>query len=531
MASIARTLRAKNRDFKLPLVLRFSNRRMAAELNGTIWQHYQLLTRRGHCWWGWWRAQNALDLGTDPSDAFNQLVASGPAYIGLFSKSLGRAYVAKVDRVVTNHGAPILTPEREATPAYYSSEAFPAWFRLTELHRIDGARITQASETVAAESGIQIETLEDLFRNLENVEQTIVWLDDKIEPSLPTLEDITGPRILHISDLHFGAHHAWESSATSHPAKLTLADAIEKTLEQHKIDPTTIGVIVASGDISDQGPTEDRYDDALAFFRRLFSFTELSAKNLVITPGNHDVTRHVVDGAEGTFDFSQRQYDDRLRQAEEPYRAFCDELFGQPSVISRIRRFRSPASHLNFLQLNSTLPRDQYTKEYGFLGLAPLRQLDTLRQIYSEALGRNEASVNIAVQHHHVISTVKAEYVPLPRDTEIHDPVSTMVDQSNLIDWCTQYKIRLLLHGHQHKLKCRMISDRFSNHDSPFITDIIGAGSAGATWRADREEMSFNLYDVNTDRIRFRALGMDREMARLEPLRDFHIPTSGEMTP
>jgi 3',5'-cyclic AMP phosphodiesterase CpdA len=306
---------------------------------------------------------------------------------------------------------------------------------------------------------------------------------------------------------------------------------VERTFAQHKLKPTDIGVIVVSGDIADHGPDQNRYADALDFFNRLFAMTGLSSKHLVITPGNHDVTRHVIEAGEATFDFSQRQYDDRVRRTEEPYRQFCDALFGTPTEISRLRRFKTSVGELNFLQLNSTLPRDQYTKEYGFLGLAPLRPLEDLGSLYQEARSRGDVAVNIAVQHHHVISTVKAEHVPEPKASEIHDPVSTMVDQSNLVDWCAQYKVRLLMHGHQHKLKCRVIGDRFLTPEGLFVTDVIGAGTAGASWRADGERMSFNLYDVGPERIRFRAFAMDREMTWSSPLRDLELPTSGWMVP
>jgi 3',5'-cyclic AMP phosphodiesterase CpdA len=508
---------------------------MPRDLNGTIWQHVRLIEERGYTWWGWWRAENAFDLNTDYSEAFQSLLdGRTERFVGLFSKSLSRAYVAKVEGVDTHWGRAIATRERAATPDYYNSQAFPAWFRITSIRRIDGREISETSEIDPESSSYQLELLESIFREIGESNGTVLLLDDEVKPALSTLTETSGNRVLHISDLHFGSHHEWHSKFSHHPARITLFNAMRRTLKQHEIDPKSIGVIVVSGDISDEGPAKDRYEPAIKFLNDLFELTGQSSDNLVIVPGNHDVYRHQIDRDEQPFDYSERLYDDRINKGETQYRAFCDSIFGSPAAITRLRRYQTPNNTVNFLQLNSTLPRDQFNKEYGFLGLEPIRLLGMMEELYDEAIDRGDSPIAVAVQHHHLISTVRAEYVPEPgRDPgDIQDPVSTMVDQSNIIDWCTQYKIRLLLHGHQHKVKSRVISSRVDDDHRPgklYFTEILGAGSAGATWRADNDDMSFNIYDLNGDAIRIRSIALDKGLAPKKALRDYEIQTNGEL--
>lgn len=519
---------------KLPFALKFSNRVMAPSLSGTIWQHNRIIDRnsQGYCWWGWWRAENASDLETDQTAAFEAAIGGKPTQIGLFSKSLGRAYVATIDAVFANNGMKVNSPEPEYTPAYYAADPYPAWFRVRHIERVDRKPITATSELDPEDSDYQIQMLEARFRTLGVSDATVLWLDDEILPTLPTLTSTSGTQILHLSDLHFGANHEWTTEQIKRPGGITQFEAIRRTLETHEVTPSNIGVIIISGDISDYGPNPARYANARRFLDQLFTLTGTEPKNLVIVPGNHDVTRHRVDPSTGeSFKFDESLYDDRQKEGEREYNEFCAEVFGKPSSITRLRRFETPHNNLNILQMNSTLPRDQFNKEYGFFGLEPLQFFDAMAKLLEKGQYDGTNPINIAVSHHHPISTVKTEYVPNPGldPEDVHDPVSSMVDQSNLIDWCTQYRVRFLLHGHQHKTKFRSISDRFSNANDGdlFFTELMAAGTAGAKFRADDEPMAFNLYDLEGDTVRVRALPMDIQLSRRAALYDFLVPTDG----
>lgn len=515
---------------KVPFALKFSNRNVGPNQYGTIWQHKQLIDRFGYCWWGWWRSQNPTDLDTDHTSAFQSAIGRQPIRVGLFSRSLSRAYIATINKVDANNGAAIPTPQSEQTPAYYRADPYPAWFRMTDIQRLDGKPIDATSELEPEDSGYQIRLLVDRFRELGESTATVLWRDSV--PTLPTLTSTTGSQVLHLSDLHFGINHEWTTEQIKRPGRISQFEAIRRTLKDHAVEPKNIGVIAISGDISDFGPDPERYMNAKRLLDDLFDITECNANNLVIVPGNHDVTRHSIDPSGNTgFQFNENVYDDRQKAGEREYNAFCDSVFGENSAITRLRRFDTPNNAVNILQLNSTLPRDQANKEYGFFGLEPLEHFDNMLRLLEAAHEDGKYPLNMAVSHHHPISTVKAEFVPNPSigSDNVHDPVSTMVDQSNLIDWCTQYKVRFLLHGHQHKTKFRSISDRFSNAggNKLFFTEILSAGTSGAKFRADDDPMAFNVYDLNGETVRIRALPMDIQLSRRPALFDFSVATDG----
>lgn len=527
-----------------PFALRFSNRYLDVELHGTIWQHVRIIEElrsagqpdhKCYCWWGWWRSQNGFDRISDPSERLEQTLSAGPVEIFLFSRSLARAYTARVEEVRTNHGNDILTPEPENTPAYYRDKAFPAWFRISKIQRIDRARITEDSETDLEDSD-HIDRLEARFRELGEDDSTLLWYNTTTPNELPawvTSTERTG--VLHISDLHFGSEHIWSSTISKNQAKLDTVSAIRTAFQQHNIQPKSIGAIVLSGDVSDRGPSQDRYSAAKRFLDSLFTYTATSPDNLVMVPGNHDVVRHQLVDGQQPFDPTSKEF--MTREAEQEYHAFVEDIYGRPSAVTRIRRFEFRRNSLNFLQLNSTLPKDNLTKEYGFLGQDPIRFLQYLERLAEDAPADRPVT-NICVQHHHLIPTVDEEqYVREPYDSSSPDsipsPVSLLLDASRVIDWCRQYRVRFVLHGHQHKFKMRFLGDDSREQgDRAFLTHVIGAGSLGATWTLDGAPNGFNLLDFSDDdgqRVHVRAFAVTRTQTKEPLIRDAWLPVPGEV--
>jgi 3',5'-cyclic AMP phosphodiesterase CpdA len=525
---------------ELQLVLRFSNRNADDGKGGTIWPHRELIRTVGHCWWGWWKAANAFDEEIDESEILESLGA-GKVAIGLWNRSLGRCYVAICEEVQTRGGEDFLSPEPAATPAYYRGDAYPAWFKLTEIHRVDGLPIDQDSELDEASGQDQPHDLGEVFRDLAEVasDRTILWINDKLTaPATIHRSDRTS--VLHLSDLHFGRFHGWHSDQTPREGHVGVADALERAFASHQIDPRQIGVIVVSGDIisgeKEQSKQKESFDEAKRFLDRLFKLTGTSSKNLVIVPGNHDVMREVIDlKVEAPFDHTASEEStaalDRRKQGERQYRAFIDSIFGQPTEITRLRRFRLRGNYqLNFLEMNSTLPRDQFGKEFGFIGRTPLRYFWDMARYRANAARHKLKVINFAVLHHHVISTVDDEYVAKPSKKAPKgyvDPVSITLDASNLIDWCSEYGVRFLLHGHQHKSKWRFAGDRVQGRE-PFVTEVVGVGSLGAQWTADRELNSFNIYDLGEDgTLRARSIPLDPNTKPLTHIRDITLSIDG----
>lgn len=516
----------------LRLSLKFSNRLMAPDLNGTIWQHKSLIDSFGHCWWGWWKAEMPVDDLYPHTEGFADLLKNGPVDVGLFSHSLARAYIARVTDVASHAGSRIHSPEPDSTPEYYRNNDYPAWFKIEAIERIDARPITVDSELTPETSLYQIELLEGRFRKIEDLDATVQWLERPRTGSITDIVATERTAVLHLSDLHFGSAHVWHTDVKPIQSKITLLDALTETFRQHRIEPTSIGVVVVTGDISDHGPNVDRYLEAQTFFADLFRYLQCGPQNLVVVPGNHDVTRIDVDKPNEIFDFGSKETDARSKAGETDYANFLNAVYGFPVDVSTLRRFELPSHILNFVQLNSTLPRDQRTKEYGFLGAEPLKLLTKSLSLHEQVDGRGrKVPVDFVALHHHPVSTVSSEYVPRPGDLGEHvDPVSTMVDQSNLLDWCSQYRIRFLLHGHQHKVKLRIVSSVESSGDltTPYFTHILSAGTAGASWRPDNEALSFSLLNFDdTATVRIRSFALDEMLFQRQPLRDFRTPVDG----
>jgi 3',5'-cyclic AMP phosphodiesterase CpdA len=98
-------------------------------------------------------------------------------------------------------------------------------------------------------------------------------------------------RILHVSDLHFGArdaHTDWDPEA-----------ALQELVE--RIEPA---VVVVSGDLTHRGRGA-QHDDAAAFLRKL-------ARPLVVVPGNHDIPYTFP----ARFTHPWREFDSRWETSE-----------------------------------------------------------------------------------------------------------------------------------------------------------------------------------------------------------------------
>src|SRR5919112_1187049 len=80
------------------------------------------------------------------------------------------------------------------------------------------------------------------------------------------------PRLIHLSDLHFGAHDQ------------RLVDAIEARIDEEKPD-----LVVISGDFTQRARTE-QFEDACAFLERLRD----KGHDVLAVPGNHDVPLYDV---------------------------------------------------------------------------------------------------------------------------------------------------------------------------------------------------------------------------------------------
>jgi len=98
---------------------------------------------------------------------------------------------------------------------------------------------------------------------------------------------------LHISDIHFRAIERWRDKETRDALLACIKDQIEY---QNIAKPDLIFCTgdIGYGDEHNQKLSE-QYEDAKEFFRRLLQITRLETDRLFLVPGNHDVSRGLIN--------------------------------------------------------------------------------------------------------------------------------------------------------------------------------------------------------------------------------------------
>jgi len=94
---------------------------------------------------------------------------------------------------------------------------------------------------------------------------------------------------LHLSDIHFGSGNQEGRSSKQYVTNHLIVD-LESCWSRAKDAPPHPQAIFVTGDIAHRG-ADDEYESARAWFKKIFSTTELTPRDLYLVPGNHDVRR------------------------------------------------------------------------------------------------------------------------------------------------------------------------------------------------------------------------------------------------
>lgn len=223
-------------------------------------------------------------------------------------------------------------------------------------------------------------------------------------------------RLLHLSDLHFGAAPAPDLTPTH-----ALTRAAEALLRDH---PGEEFVLVISGDVTTQGRTVG-YTEALRALEALKR--QLRIPKVLVCPGNHDIAR--IEPTEfrdfNQFAFSLTNDPEQSWNAERPVRVI-------------------PWGAYSFVLVNSAYHGDH---THGRVPLGPLR----------ECLARNVNAHLVVILHHSPISSSYAG--------------GGLSDAYDLLATVTQYGASAIFHGHVHSDQGLPVGRR--------PTILFGAGSLG----------------------------------------------------
>jgi len=279
-------------------------------------------------------------------------------------------------------------------------------------------------------------------------------------------------RLLHLSDLHFGTMNDAENWFDQLAADL-----------KHGLDCKRLGALILSGDIANHS-TEEEYQAAGHFIKRICDEFSLELSQTVIVPGNHDLNWKISKKKGYAFNYRE-DYDGELcpghfielkddmllvRAAEKQYNKrfthfsrFYEAIKGEPypdqfAEQATLDFFEKP--DLVVLGLNSAWQIDHHFKDRADICTEALSvALQNIRNdpVFSQ-------SRKIAVWHH-----------ALP------DFRTDQNDNTAFMQRLAQEGFSAALHGHIHKADNHLF--RFNYRKGDGNIEVIGAGTFGAPIR------------------------------------------------
>lgn len=274
-------------------------------------------------------------------------------------------------------------------------------------------------------------------------------------------------KIALISDLHIGlgarskdlCPEPSQKNRTDYKEYKSITDEnfLEKFVNFIQKENIVADYLFVSGDITDNAQP-DQIELAITIILSIAKSLNVPEKNIIVTPGNHDVDWSILKEHDPTgFRWGQR-YEPlvklgmpilNLKNAtvgnitEEPY--FSAWSFDDLIVVSY-----NSSHHDNPDEAN----------HHGYIDPEHLKALDT----YLSSLERSSETAYVFLVHHHPI--LYSEPISEMRD------FSAMINSENLLNLLSRYKFDLVIHGHRH-------TPRFSTHSIDGQPDIaiLSAGS------------------------------------------------------
>lgn len=480
------------------LILRF--RDLVTSPGGTIEAHRVKLAEKDHVWWGWWNKSGERV----PLNVFSELSRQATSDEGLslllFDSGRLRLFRAHCTDILWNvRREDIPAPDNgEATPAYYTTRDYPAWFKFDSIEDVPHE---EAEETLRRYTYVQVDDFfqSNASRYTKFYNKKVVSLDELrqqdrsiwfVRRSVPgdleheiqllsgssltpahfpsTFYQDGSTRLLWVSDLHFGDHHGFPLESDVSSGNLTLQ--VESAIEDNK----EIAGVIVSGDLTWKAADEE-FEQAKAFIRAIGRLTRVAEPyQIAVCPGNHDIRfssnpARKGNKIQGAGPASRRAY----------AKFYSDFFYLQPnSYLSSGRRFLLGGTvPVEIVCLNSSLLQQSRHKfqGYGFVGDAQLRDAaDKMEWDENEP----HHPVRIVVVHHHIFPVTY-------RETPVSDiPYSVTLDAEALVRWIIKYGVKVVLHGHMHNPFYSMVTraQQFRDgRESEHTFSVLGMGSTGVS--------------------------------------------------
>jgi 3',5'-cyclic AMP phosphodiesterase CpdA len=330
--------------------------------------------------------------------------------------------------------------------------------------------------------------------------------------------------ILHLSDLHFGPHSRFTDQDPFDLGKISAMDVLAE-IRRLKDKGTlhseaSVNLIIVTGDIAETArPAE--YKLALTFFQALLKEFRINTDQLVIIPGNHDVSWAECRKAE--IDFDTYAWDEqRLREEMNKVKfmhfdSFLTQLYGKPqSLLKHVselgdngRLFDFPEFNLSVAALNSCEKESHRLGDH--IGCLYKRQAEMIWNAWQDSC--QSSRVRIICVHHNPLPTVIDEIEKLRDELQellknnilTEDELTRFVTDTvglqgadMLRDVAERSHVQLLLHGHHHA----------SDHAGSWswtggqvgMCHVLSAGAWGASVTPNSRPAVIQLLELDTEK-------------------------------
>ena len=477
------------------ILLRF--RDLSTPQGTTIQSHKEIIDKTGYVWWGWW-AKRGEKVPYEIFSAINGWAKNNDGFaVYLFDSGQRKFYRAQLVEIKfgQSQSERISSPEPEATPEYYRTTEYLAWYKFGKIEEeheatvIDAFSYLSVPDFFTTDYGERYVPYDDKVvvstRELSSQDRTIWFLrrlqddDDRAEvllAKMPTFDNFlqevkqaSGVIVL-LSDLHF-PHNG-------HPFPVAFIDNTYPVKDVVPELTTKLGYEIAglilAGDVTTRGEIEG-FTQGGDLIDRLKSDHKLRETDILTVPGNHDFGYSNESMEKG------QSVEDTSPEKAAAYRAFYQKVMGREPDNDFACGFKYllDGGLVEFAALN-TVRRQQNAGENSFagFGFVGADQLDRVRKEMHWSVPK-VSGARVLVLHHHLIPvnhtekpTAGAQY-------------SLTLDAEAVIRWALACEVDIVIHGHQHQVAAARISRPIKpegelDPDSWPSFLLCGLGSAGA---------------------------------------------------
>lgn len=495
------------------LLLRFRDM-----LQDTIKQHNEIANKSKdkRVLWGWWKKETEPYPDPFLGSLREALEDSGQhsSTVYFINSGVKKLYKAKLYRI---HYDPNKEPFRpgeanDLCPEYYRNTLLHAWFEIGVIQEIEpevledyvfsttnstfnGNGLSTISKNRIGQpiDTITLDFLED------NVSLWLICKKNDLKPtSIKAFPNIfhksyltRGQYLLHLSDLHFGAQHAYAIPKVKSGVigKQTLLDSICRDLSIQKIPLSDIALVLITGDLTSTANAQE-FNEVARFIEDIKQRFGLGAGQIVIVPGNHDIEWINKNGILN-------------EDAELNYRNFSRSVYNCDAEDSllRINEFFIKDKKAAIFGLNSCRVESQETAGIGYVGTEQIQQIDDFVR------NNPDLDYKIALLHHHLLPVNYTETYSVEQKG-----ISILLDAEALMQCLITNGIQTVLHGHQHQPYFsqirRFVPSGVAGNEAGIdgYLNVVGGGSVGA----DQSHLNnigrntYNLLNFEVDESRLK---------------------------